>query len=261
VILAPGTILQLMYFKERLRRIKPGYFIEMGVGRGDLSKVLLDHGWRGRGYELNPQAAQAAKHLNREAVDQGRYQVLRTDWLRSGRLVQADLVVSSMVLEHLNEKDEAKYFQKAWKALKPEGRMILLVPACPDYWGLEDEIAGHYRRYTARELEAKARKSGWKIVDRAGLCYPLCNWLFPISDLLVKRSESGKRKLSMTQRTKLSGYREVPFKTLYPWVFKFVLNPVVLYPFHWLQKMYRENSRCIVLYGEFTRAESRTKAA
>jgi len=39
--LPPGTILQLMYLKERLVNIKPGRFVEIGPGSGEISGLLL----------------------------------------------------------------------------------------------------------------------------------------------------------------------------------------------------------------------------
>src|SRR5277367_2560525 len=63
----PGTILQPMYVEERLRNRLPGTFIEIGVGRGFLTKLLLDLGWRGVGLELNPDAIEAASALNADA--------------------------------------------------------------------------------------------------------------------------------------------------------------------------------------------------
>jgi SAM-dependent methyltransferase len=239
-----------MYFKERLKGKKPGHFIEVGVGQGNLSKLLLEAGWNGTGYELNRGSIQNALLLNQAAVETGRYDVKKADWLKSGRQQKADLIVSSMVLEHMNPKDERQYFQKARGTLKPGGIMSLFVPACPDYWGEEDEIAGHFRRYTFQDLETKAKKSGWRLLNLAGLNYPISNWLYPLSEFLVSKAEGKNKKLNMAQRTRLSGNREVPFKTHYPWFMGLVLNETVLYPFHLLQKINAGNSRSMVIYAE-----------
>ena len=50
--LPPGTILQLMYLNERISKLKPGSFIEVGPGSGEVSNVLLKKGWRGCAYDL-----------------------------------------------------------------------------------------------------------------------------------------------------------------------------------------------------------------
>jgi hypothetical protein len=46
-VLPPGTLLQLMYLRERLEKLEPGRFIEIGPGSGEISKLLLDLGWGG----------------------------------------------------------------------------------------------------------------------------------------------------------------------------------------------------------------------
>ena len=55
-VLPPGTLLQHMYLRERLRTRPPGTFVEVGVGSGHLSRLLLDLGWRGIGYDLSAEA-------------------------------------------------------------------------------------------------------------------------------------------------------------------------------------------------------------
>ncbi|WP_347900740.1 hypothetical protein [Pseudomonas purpurea] len=43
-VLPPGTILQLMYLKERISGLEPGRFFEMGAGAGHMSHLLLSLG-------------------------------------------------------------------------------------------------------------------------------------------------------------------------------------------------------------------------
>ena len=45
--LPPGTILQLIYLRERLENIKSGRFLEIGPGSGEICGLLLELGWRG----------------------------------------------------------------------------------------------------------------------------------------------------------------------------------------------------------------------
>jgi hypothetical protein len=48
-VLPPGTILQLMYLRERIGNIAPGRFVEIGPGSGEVSALLLELGWGGVG--------------------------------------------------------------------------------------------------------------------------------------------------------------------------------------------------------------------
>lgn len=256
MILPPGTILQLMYLKERLRGLTPGRFVEIGVGQGFLSKLLLDQGWTGVGFDLNPESIVNAKDLNQHHIAQERYRLVAADWMNLEAADPVDLIISSMVLEHLDEPDEVAYLKKCRGSITDSGLVVLLVPASPAHWGMEDEIAGHFRRYTKQRLVQKAEQAVLKTAHIAGLTYPISNILYPLSEFLVRRAEAEKMKLSKLERTKQSGNRSVRFKTSFPAVSRLLLNEVVMYPFHLIQKAAAENEKSMVLYAEFTRQGS-----
>jgi SAM-dependent methyltransferase len=254
MILPPGTLLQQMYFKERLRTLARGRFVEVGAGQGVVSKTLLDLGWSGRAFDLNGESLAVAAELNRAAVAQGRYGVQQQDWLDATAAEPVDLIVSCMVLEHLADADEARYMERCRAALKPGGTGVLFVPGCPEYWGMEDEIAGHFRRYTFESLRRSIEAHGLRVRHVAGLTYPVSNVLFPVSEFLVRRAERNKVDLSVEERTRLSGNRDVKFKTTFPRALRIVLNEAVMYPFHLLQKLNARNPRSMVIYAEFSQA-------
>jgi SAM-dependent methyltransferase len=243
-----------MYLKERLRSVGGGRFIEVGAGQGIVSKTLLDLGWSGRAYDLNAQSLAMAARLNRLAVSEGRYELEQRDWLEIATTEPVDLVVSCMVLEHLDQAGEARYLENCRRALKPNGLGVLFVPGCPDYWGTEDEVAGHFRRYTFQSLQRSIEAQGLRLRHVAGLTYPLSNLLYPVSEFLVRRAERGKLRLSADERTRLSGNRTVPFKTNFPAALRIILNEWILYPLHVLQKVNAQNSRSLVIYAEFSAA-------
>jgi SAM-dependent methyltransferase len=249
-VLAPGTILQHMYLAERLRAMRPGRFIEVGVGRGHLSRLLLQRGWQGVGWERSAEAARSARRVNAGDVAAGRYEVREGDWLTAAPDGPADIVISAGVIEHLPTEQEAEYFARTRRALRRRGLAIVLVPASPRHWGVEDELAGHLRRYTAEGLGRRLRELGFGVEHLAGLTFPLSNLLFPLSNWLVRRAEGAKHALPTDQRTHLSGHREVPLKTVYPAAARVLLNPVAMYPFHVLQKTARRSPRALVVYAE-----------
>lgn len=247
----PGTILQQMYLKERLRSLKRGEFIEVGCGQGYISRLLLDLGWRGMGYDLNPSAVQKATRLNQAAIAQCQYKVNNEDWF-SAQDSKVDLIISCMVLEHLDDFKESHFFNRCKQMLKPGGRMILLVPGSPKHWGIEDEIAGHYRRYSFSEMQQRLEQFNFSQIHLAGLTYPLSNWLLPMSNLLVKKAEQKKLKSTMQERTQASGDRSVLFKTSFPFLLKLILNETLMYPFHLLQKANLTHPHALILYAEAT---------
>lgn len=253
-MLPPGTILQLMYLKERLRYVPPGRFVEIGVGQGHLSACLLALGWHGTGFELDPESSRAALDLNRAAVAAGRYRVANVDWLECAPDVSVDLLVSCMVLEHFDDDGEARYLEQCRRWLSDRGIGVLLVPGSPDDWGIEDDIAGHYRRYSRESLGARLNALGWRVQHMAGLTFPLSNALLPVSNALVRRAEGARRTWSMADRTLASGKREVAGKTTFPAWAGLLLNDVAMYPLHLLQKLFRGARRALVLYAEFVPA-------
>jgi SAM-dependent methyltransferase len=254
VVHPPGTLLQHLYVKERLAGVAPGSFVEVGVGSGHLSNLLLRNGWSGTGYDLSAGALARAARLNAPFIERGRFAVRRGDWLAEAESAPADLVVSSMVIEHLDEDGVARYFEQARSTLRSSGRGVVLVPGSPRHWGIEDEIAGHYRRYTADSLSATVRRHDLRVLHLAGLTYPLSNMLLRLSNALVSRAERQKRLLSLQQRTERSGERDVAWKTEFPPWAGALLNETTLRPFHWLQRRCSGYPGALVLYCEFSSA-------
>jgi SAM-dependent methyltransferase len=239
-----------MYLAERLRQRRPGTFVEVGTGEGWLAKTLLDAGRRGTGYEPGVEAASRAEARLGPEIRAGRFRLDRRDWLGAAVDHEADLVVSTMVLEHLPAEQEQEYFRQAARQLRPGGRAILLVPASPAHWGIEDQVAGHYRRYTAESMRQLLVGAGWDAGHVVGLTFPLSNLLLPLSNRLVRRSEGHRQTLSMAERTTASGSRDVPLKTRFPAALGLLLNEVALAPWHWWQKAARHNPGALVLYVE-----------
>jgi hypothetical protein len=250
MILSPGSVLQCMYFRERLGHLAPGRFVEVGAGQAHLSGVLLEHGWTGIGYDLTDLGLTGAPRVVTAALRDGRYAHRVQNWLETDPPDRVDLVVSAMVLEHLDEGQEISYFKKAESQLSPGGLAVLFVPASPEHWGIEDDIAGHYRRYTRARLEDTLRRTGWTLRHAAGLTYPLSNLLLPLSNYLVRRAEGHKVDLPRAERTRQSGHRDVTLKTRFPSALGLVLNDRVLYPFHLWQKAARHHPSALVLYAE-----------
>jgi len=255
-VLPPGTLLQLMYLDERLRTMPPGRFIEIGPGSGELTSRLLRAGWTGMVFDLSDETIARLRQRFAPEIASGRLRIMAGDFLQTiapaEAAARADLVISCMVMEHLDDAAESGFMVQAAKHLKKGGRLIGLVPASPGHWGIEDEIAGHQRRYNRAALAALCSKTGWGLQHIAGLTYPLSNLLLPVSNFLVRRSEARKLPLSALEKTKLSGHRHVPFKTHFPLFLKIILNEITLLPLHWLQKACANADGALVLYFEAT---------
>lgn len=249
--LPPGTILQRIYLRKRLRSLEPGRFVHVGTGEGSLSRILLDLGWTGSGWDLNRTALERARALTGPYIESERYELRRGDWLESEPGPPSDLVVSEMLLEHLDEQAERRYFERTLAELTEDGLGILLVPASVEHWGIEDEVAGHRRRYTRESLQSVVEDAGFRVEQLVGLTWPLSNLLLPLSNWLVGRAEAQRLSLSLHGRTIASGHRNVPWKTRFPAAARLVLNEWTLRPFHFAQLAGARRDDAMILYCEF----------
>ena len=250
--LPPGTILQLMYLKERISKLKPGSFIEVGPGSGEVSNVLLKKGWRGYAYDLEPETILRLQERFKAEINKGNYHASTKDFfdLNPNLIEGVDLIISSMVIEHLPDELESRFMEKSSLLLNKGGRMIGLVPSSPNHWGIEDEIAGHFRRYDIECLKSLMEAVNYDLIHTKGLTFPISNFLLPISNYLVRKSESVKIGLSNLEKTKHSGIRDVSFKTKFPSFFGIFLNEIFLLPFYWFQKIPFFTSKSLVLFFE-----------
>ncbi|MDQ2724090.1 MAG: class I SAM-dependent methyltransferase [Actinomycetota bacterium] len=85
-----------------------------------------------------------------------------------------DLVSAFDVIEHLD--DDRGALRTLRDALVPGGTLAVTVPAFMCLWGPHDELNGHRRRYTPRELREALVAAGL-VVDRVS-CFN--TWLFPV---------------------------------------------------------------------------------
>jgi SAM-dependent methyltransferase len=84
-----------------------------------------------------------------------------------------DVVLALDVLEHLD--DDAAGLREAARLVKPDGLLLITVPALPSLWGGQDVVSHHRRRYTKKTL--------LDVFARAGLAVPAATYfntfLFP----------------------------------------------------------------------------------
>ena len=227
-------------------------FVELGAGRGTFSRLFLEHGFEGLAIDLNADACAVNRESNLEFIAAGRFQVVCASFFEIELPREVDVFFAAMVLEHLPEETVEAYLAAARARLAPGGRIAILVPAGNRYWGIEDEVAGHLRRYSFDDLRALAGKVDLRVVDLRGLTFPVSNWLLPLSNLLVRRAEGDLRALAAGERTRRSGTRHVPLKTVFPPASRLVLNRVTLWPFDLAQRIFRHSERSLVLYCEMS---------
>ena len=101
-----------------------------------------------------------------------------------------DLLSALDVLEHL--EDDLAALREFRRVLKPEGLLLVAVPAYRFLWSEHDEALMHRRRYIASELHARLNRCGFRLIKRSyavffAFCpivaYRLFRGLFPKGSL------------------------------------------------------------------------------
>lgn len=101
-----------------------------------------------------------------------------------------DIVMALDVLEHV--EDDMQACQTLFDVLKPQGWLLVTVPANPWLWSEFDELNGHYRRYTKRELAALLQHNGY-VIDTLSFFNFFLFWPILVSrwkDRLITRADS-----------------------------------------------------------------------
>ena len=254
--IAPGAILQRMYLKHRLKKLNHlSAFCEVGSGNGHVSRLLLKLGLRGTGIDLNESACRNNRILNKKKIESNQYKVIQGNFFDTAFNEKFDIIISSMVIEHFEPELVSEFFKKSMQLLSQHGTIITIVPSGMKHWGVEDDVAGHVKRYDFEDFEKISREHKLSVRHIAGLTYPLSNILLKISNYIVGKNEKDKENLTMEHRTVLSGNRNVKYKTHFPAFFKIFLNDFALLPFYILQCLFKGNRNSLVIYCELGKTE------
>jgi SAM-dependent methyltransferase len=90
-----------------------------------------------------------------------------------------DLITMLDVLEHID--DDVLLLQQVGAWLKPQGVLLITVPAYEFLWSGEDYVSEHRRRYTRRRLSRVVRQAGY---DISKLSY-FNTLLFPVQVMTI----------------------------------------------------------------------------
>jgi SAM-dependent methyltransferase len=72
-----------------------------------------------------------------------------------------DLLLATDIIEHVD--DDLKALREIARVLRPGGKALIVVPAFPILWGLQDRVAQHKRRYRMDELADRVARAGFAI--------------------------------------------------------------------------------------------------
>lgn len=106
-----------------------------------------------------------------------------------------DIVVSSDVLEHIEDHEEA--IAEWRRILRKGGRVICFVPAFTFLWSSQDVQSMHYRRYSKSELVKIFKKKGFRTIKGS-----YWNSLAFLPNIVLKRLLRGKKRDQLQKTNK-----------------------------------------------------------
>jgi SAM-dependent methyltransferase len=149
--------------------------LEIGSGTGTMTEYLLDRELV-LGLEVIPEYVHA---LRRRFADHPNVRIEGLDITSTSydfSTLDIDSAVSFNVFEHI--PDDVAAMRQVYHALRPGGRLALVVPAHQALYGSFDYLIGHQRRYGKGDLAEKLRSAGFD-VDSISYSNPLgaLGWL------------------------------------------------------------------------------------
>ncbi len=219
----PRYLLRCGVVKQIIRSLQPRDFIEIGAASGHMAQWMSDGlQMTGTAVEISPSALEM---MRERLANDDRVQIFDRD---SRELdASADLLLSMEVLEHI--EDDRAALQNWFDLIRPGGHLLLSVPAHPHLFSAEDEMAGHFRRYSREPL--------MQLLQEIGFEQPrVLNYGFPVGLILKKlRNRVARRNLqtdqrSRQERTEASGVERRRWLNL-----RWLLNDVCMLPFHLMQ--------------------------
>ncbi len=128
--------------------------LEIGTGTGFIAEKLQQMGFHIEASDCTPNGLE-------HAFKRGIKTLYQFDLFNPPFQEAFDVICLFDVLEHL--KDERLAIENLKKMLKPQGMIILTVPAHQWLWSSDDELAGHHRRYSKKSLQDCLEACGFQI--------------------------------------------------------------------------------------------------
>jgi SAM-dependent methyltransferase len=180
-----------------LNKYSPNFnsFLEIGCGTGFVLKAIADNFKDASltGSEIYTIALTYAAQRLPES------NLIQLDARRLPYIEEFDVIGAFDVIEHIAE--DLKVLRNIHEALKPNGLCLLTVPQHQWLWSEIDVEARHQRRYTASDLQAKLKLTGFQIVKSTSfvsLLLPLLVLIRLLSKLKKNSTASSGLGLSPT---------------------------------------------------------------
>jgi SAM-dependent methyltransferase len=138
-----------------------GTIVELGCGSGIGINTYLDRADLVYAVDYNPTLLQQVRERFPSKVTPVNVDLMG-DWSELEG-IRADAVIMMDVLEHF--ANDRQIIEKARRLLKPNGHLLIKVPAHRAMYSSMDEASGHFRRYDEQDLRALLETSGFRTVE------------------------------------------------------------------------------------------------
>lgn len=229
---APRYLLREIAVKRMIRelKLKPGKFLEIGYGEGEMLLTLAKAGFWGEGYDLSNSAREKAAALLRE---HGAANITLLEKLDNDALY--DYIFFFEVIGYW--ENPANEMLRLKGRLKPEGKMIFSF-ANKRFEGYAAKVTGNAKCFSREEIMDIIKNNvGLKVDLVWNYGFPLANITKPFLDMFHKiryrPDEAGRDIESEIKNSGLSS-RFLPTRAI-----SLMLNPVTIYPFAVIQFFFR----------------------
>jgi SAM-dependent methyltransferase len=172
-------------------------FLDIGCGIGDLCNYLGKKGWSGKGIDFSSLVIAEA----RQATSQFPLITIEEKSLAHETDGSYRTIFLWDVIEHI--QDDRLALKQAASLLIPGGAIVIAVPSNPREWRWDDEMVGHYRRYTTEGLAALLRDVGLQPIEFVDFTFPVF-WAMRRGYTWLKSPNSAYMKEGFDERTKRS---------------------------------------------------------
>jgi len=128
--------------------------LDVGCGTGANLKMLAACG-KAEGVDISPQAVEFCRERGLDSVKLGAIEHLPYED------DSFEIVTALDVVEHLD--DDVGGLREMRRVLRPDGRLLLFVPAFMFLWGVQDDVSNHRRRYTLPRLLKAVEAAGFSV--------------------------------------------------------------------------------------------------
>lgn len=187
---------------------KKSTILDIGCAGGALLKDLKNEGYKNIcGADFSAEAVTKCAQRNIKAYQMDAHNLTFNP-------NSFDILIASDCLEHLQFDETAL---KNWfDILKPNGKMLVFVPAYMFLWSEHDAVNHHYRRYTKTELKNKLEEAGFKVLRSGYWNFML---FFPTAIFRVLQQVKNKFIPAKTSpKNQLDNFNSVTNKLLIRWL-------------------------------------------